>query len=223
MARNMGLDSMRIRHSLVLTSLLGLVVAAGCTTTSEGEPRPADTGAATSGPTSGASGDDDELPFAGAPEVDDPLDTSRYEQDPCASITAEQAQQDLNLPPAGRPMDNVALGVGCEWKNNDTRAYLHIVFVVDDPRGLSPEYEVNEKGGWDFFEELPEIEGYPAIARDRPDDRSRGYCTVVVGVADDMSFESTLQLRGSNIGKKDPCEMAAFAAGLALRTMKEGA
>lgn len=221
----MGPDSMRIKRSLVLTSLFGLVLVAGCTTASEGQPRPVDTTVApTSGSTSGSSGgEEDELPFAGAPKVDDPLETSRYEQNPCASITAEQAQQELNLPPTGQPMENVTLGVGCEWKNNDTRAYLHIVFVVDDPRGLSPDYAVNEDGGWDFFQELPEIEGYPAIARDRPDDRSRGYCTVAVGVADDMSFESTLQLRGSNIGEKDPCEMAAFAAGLAVQTMKEGA
>jgi hypothetical protein len=210
---------------LILIILLGLTLAAGCTTTSEGEPRPADpTSSASADPTSGSpGGDEEELPFAGAPKVNDPLDTSRYEEDPCRSITGEQAQQELNLPPTGEPMENVALGVGCEWKNTDTRAYLHIVFIVDDPRGLSPEYQVNDEGGWEFFEERPDIEGYPAVARDGVDDRARGRCTVVVGVADDMAFESTLQLRGSNIGKKDPCEMAAFAASLALQTMKQGA
>jgi hypothetical protein len=215
---------MRFRRSLILTSLLGLALAAGCTTASEGEPRPADpTRTASADPTTESSGgDEDELPFAGAPKVNDPLDTTRYEQDPCRSITGEQAQQELNLPPTGEPLENVALGVGCEWKNTDTRAYLHIVFIVDDPRGLSPEYEANEEGTWDFFEVLPDIEGYPVVARDRVDDRARGRCTVVVGVADDMAFESTLQLRGSNIGKKEPCEMAAFAAGLALQTMKQG-
>lgn len=213
---------MHIRRSLILTSLIGLTLAAGCTTTSHGEPRPVNSaGPATSESTSTPSRDD-ELPFAGAPRVNDPLDTSRYEHDPCKSVTADQAQNELNLPPTGVPLDNVALGKGCEWKNEETRAYLHIIFVVDDPRGLSPEYEVNDNGGWAFFKELPEIEGYPAIARDKPDDRDLGYCTVVVGVADDMSFESTLQLSGANVGHKDPCEMAAYAASLALQTMEQG-
>lgn len=210
---------------MIFAGLLGLVFAAGCTTNSEGTPRPVDSTDTTtnSGPTTDSpSNNGEELPFAGAPKVDNPLDTSRYEQDPCASLSADRAQQELNLPP-GKPMDNVALGVGCEWKNTDTRAYLHIVFVVGDPRGLSPDFEINQKGGWDFFKKLPDIEGYPAIARDQPDDRSRGFCTVAVGVADDMSFEAALQLRGSNVGKKDPCAMAALAAGLALQTMKEGA
>ena len=42
---------------------------------------------------------------------------------------------------------------------------------------------------------------------------------VVVGVADDMVFEAIAQLSERNVGQKDPCAMAAQAAGLALRTM----
>jgi len=212
---------MLIRHSLLLASLVGLGLLSACTTTSKGDPRPTDSAentAASSTPQTSDNGE--ELPFAGAPKVTDPLDTSRYEQDPCQSLTSDQAQS-LNLPPTGKINDKVALSNACEWFNPDTRGRVMVSFIVDDPRGLSPEYDVKNRGGWEFFEELPNIEGYPAIARNNPDDRDIGRCTVVVGVADDMAFAIDLKLSQVNIGVKDPCEVATDVAGLALQTMKE--
>jgi uncharacterized protein DUF3558 len=204
---------MPLRRPLLVVSLLGLALASACTTTSQGDPQPATTGASS---TSTTGNTEEELPFAGAPKVSDPLDTSRYEQDPCQALTADRAQS-LNLPPTGETMENVALGNGCEWKNPETRGVVNIVFIVDDPRGLSPEYEAKNQD----FKELPEIEGYPAITRDGADEF--GGCTIVVGAADDMAFESIVQLSQANIGKKDPCEVAVQVAGLALQTMKQGA
>lgn len=117
-------------------------------------------------------------------------------------------------------MEHVALGTGCEWKNPDTRGYAQIVFADDQQDGLSSEYQAHNDGKWEFFEELPEIEGYPAISRAGTDSRDVGNCNVIVGVADDLVFESIAQLSRANIGQKDPCEMAARVAALALRTMK---
>ena len=210
---------MVLPKSLLVASLLTVALASACTTMSEGEPQPTPTENTTSTSTPD-SGGDEELPFAGAPKVDNPLDTSRYEQDPCQSLTVEQTQS-LNLPATGEPLDDVALGIGCRWLNTETRGEVKISFLVDDPRGLSPEYEANNDGKWKFFKELPEIEGYPAIARSSSENtRDLGHCTVVVGVADDMVFMSTLQLSQANVGQKDPCEVAAQVAGMALQTMK---
>ena len=205
---------MLIRRSLVAAILLGFMSISACTTTSKGDPLPAES---TGAPTSG-SGED--LPFGGAPKVNDPLDTSRYEKDPCQSLTADQTQS-LNLPATGKIEDNVLLAVGCEWKNLTTRGYAQIEFVVEDPRGLSPDYRNRNK--FAYFEVLPDIQGYPAIARDAVDDRDNGYCIVLVGVADDMKFASNVQLSQANIEQKDPCEMATKVAGMALQTMKQGA
>jgi Protein of unknown function (DUF3558) len=215
---------MLIRRFLLLASLLGLGFVSACTTTSHGDPRSTNSPTETSsnpGPQPSDSGED-ELPFAGAPKVTNPLDTSRYEKDPCKSLTTAQAQS-LSLPPTGKINDKVALSSACEWINSDTRGRIMISFLVDDPRGLSPEYAAKNRGAWEFFEELPKIEGYPAIARNNPDDRDIGRCTVVVGVADDMVFAVDLQLSQVNVGIEDPCEVAADVAGLALQTMKQGA
>jgi uncharacterized protein DUF3558 len=214
---------MVIRRFLLTVSLLGLVFAAACTTTSQGEPHGVgSTGGEASTSAPHTSEGDEDLPFAGAPKVDTPLDTSSYEQDPCKSLSADQAEN-LSLPSAGRIDHDVVLGVGCDWVNKETGGEVEIVFVVGDPTGLSSEYDANKRGEWEFFEELPDIEGYPAIARGDPDDRDIGHCTVVVGVADDMAFETILRLSEVNVDRLKPCDVASEVAGMAVRTMKEGA
>jgi hypothetical protein len=120
-------------------------------------------------------------------------------------------------------MDNVALGTGCEWRNPETRGSVQIVFAAGSQDGLSSEYQAHNDGKWEYFEELPDIEGYPAVIRAGTDDRELGHCIVVVGVADDMVFESILQLSQANIGQKDPCAVATQVAGLVLQTIKKGA
>jgi|SRR6476469_1583354 len=209
---------MVFRRSFLAASIIGLVFVSACTTISPGESQPVTSTATNSSRSSGGNGE--ELPFAGAPKVDDPLDTSRYEQDPCRALTADQTES-LNLPRTGKTMENVALGVGCSWRNSDTWGEAEIVFIVGDPRGLSPEYESKTQGEFPDFEELPKIEEYPAITRKGPGEN--GDCTVVVGVADDMAFESNIQLSRDNIGKKEPCQVASQVAGLAIQTMKRGA
>lgn len=216
---------MLLRRSLLAVSLLGLALVSACTETSKGDPRAATTETTTSTSTPGTTGNDgdEELPYAGAPKVGNPLDTTRYEQDPCQSLTADQTQP-LNLPATGETMENVALGNGCTWFNEETQGEAQIVFSVSkSKKGLSSEYQAYQDGKWKIFEELPEIEGYPAIIRASSDTRDLGDCTVVVGVADDMVFESILQLSQANVGQKDPCEVAVQIAGLALQTMKAGA
>lgn len=213
---------MSVRRLLLTTSLLGFVFVSACTTTSHGEPRPATETSMSDSTSTPSESNDEDLPFAGAPKVDDPLDTSRFEKDPCQALTADQAES-LNLPAKGTLNDKVTLGIGCDWRNPETRGEVKINFIVDDPRGISPEYDAAEQGKWAYFDELPPIDGYPAIARDAVDDRDTGYCIVVVGVADDMAFESIVQLSGANVREKDPCDVAADVAGLALETMKAGA
>ncbi|HYQ67673.1 DUF3558 domain-containing protein [Actinophytocola sp.] len=214
---------MLIRRSLLLVSLLGLALATACTTMSPGEPRATGSaGGETSKSRHQTSEGGEDLPFAGAPKVENPLGTSSYEEDPCKSLSEDQAKY-LGLPSTGTIDHNVVLGVGCDWVNKETGGEVEIVFVVDDPTGLSSEYDANKRGEWKFFEELPDIEGYPAVARGDPDDRDIGHCTVVVGVADDMAFETILRLSDVNVGRLKPCDVASEVAGLALKTMKQGA
>ncbi len=120
-------------------------------------------------------------------------------------------------------MDNVTLGNGCAWYNKETGGEVNIVFAAGEQDGLSSEYQAHEDGKWEVFEKIPDIEGYPAVIRAGSDRRDLGNCLVVVGTADDMVFESIVQLSDANVGQKDPCDVAVQVAGLALQTMKNGA
>jgi hypothetical protein len=210
---------MRIRP---LTLLLGLTLLTGCTTTSEGTPRPTltnDTSAES--PSRSDEPDGEELPYAGAPKVNDPLETSRYQQDPCLGLTAAQTEE-LNVNSPGEPRDG-ALGNACTWGGrDDRRALVELASLDEYPFGLSAAYQANEDGKYDFFEVLPPIEGYPAVALGRVDDRQNGGCALAVGVSDEIAFGVTIRLSTANVAEKDPCETAAMVAGMALRTMKAG-
>jgi hypothetical protein len=211
---------MRKRRSALLATFLIVVVVAGCTTTSEGSPepvpttdRPAETTSANGGP------EDRELPYAGAPAVDNPLDTTRYQRDPCQALTAAQAQE-LNVRTPGEPYDD-SLGKSCHFAGkSDAQARVDVGFFDQYPFGLSATYQAHEDGKYDFFNPLPPIEGYPAVARAGTDDRDDGACAVEVGTSDEISFEIALRLSAANVGTLDPCDTAAMVAGMVLQTMK---
>lgn len=164
--------------------------------------------------------DPDELPSDGAPKVENPLDTSKFQQDPCQSLTATQSQG-LDLGSAGKPI-GMPLGNACNWRNEQTRNRAQIGFLDKDPRGLSSEYRAEKNGNLELFDELPPIEGFPAVVRGTIDDRDYGGCTVVVGASDEIAFEVIRQIPRSEIGQKEPCEAAAEVAAVALQTMKQG-
>lgn len=204
---------------------VAIVLVASCTTTTPGQATsspgdPPDTSTKTSTETtSDPPSNSDDLPTAGAPEVDEPLDTSKFQEDPCLSLTLEQSEGIFGFNGPGELSDG-ALGKSCDWRNRDTRSAGSISFLDKDPRGLSGEYEANEDGRWDVFEELPPIEGYPAVVRSVGDDRPNGICTVVVGASDEIAFQAWVRLSESNVGEKDPCDVAADIAGEAVKTMQ---
>ena len=207
----------------VVVGAFSMVVIAGCTTVSPGEPVRATTventttSESTAPPTTSS---DQELPFAGAPKVDNPLDATRFRQDPCQALTQNQAQS-LGLPASGAPRD-MPLGNACEWRKSGSTGSATVHFLDRNANGLSAEYQANEDGKYAYFNVLPLIEGYPAVATDIVDGRDGGRCTVVVGVSDKLAVEFPISLALDSIGNTDPCETAAKVAGLALQTMKQG-
>jgi len=206
------------------SSILGIfavVVVGGCTAASPGEPIPVTTGkTAPAGTESSSTDSGQKLPFAGAPKVSNPLDTNRFQQDPCRSLTSEQAQS-LDFPPDGESRDST-FGKACTWSNRGSGGRATVHFLDEDPRGLSAEYQAHDDGITALFEVLPPIEGYPAVVSNTIDGRPDGRCTVIVGVSDEIRFEVPLWLSQVNVGTKDPCDVAALVAGLALKTMKAG-
>jgi hypothetical protein len=135
-------------------------------------------------------------------------------------LTAPQLQA-LNVPAQGTRRD-VALGPECEWRNPDTNGSAIIHFSNENPRGLSGVYRAKNEGNYKYFTVLPEIDGHPAVAFDVVDGRDHGDCSVSVGLTDALIIDVSVQLSLANMGKKDPCEVTAQVAGMAVQTMKAG-
>jgi uncharacterized protein DUF3558 len=197
-----------------------VMLAAGCTTTSAGSPLPATGGEPEESSSSApSSSPDTELPFAGAPKVDEPLDTARFREDPCQALTATQAD-DLNVQFPGKP-DEGPLGKTCEFRGlSDSRALVDIRSLDKYPFGLSATYQADKDGKYEHFAALPPVEGYPIVAYGALDQRATGGCVVDIGTSDEFVFEVSLQLSTDNIGKKEPCKTAAMVAGKVVQTMK---
>jgi hypothetical protein len=148
------------------------------------------------------------------------LDTTKFQEDPCLSLTPEQSEVTFGLSPAGRPF-RATLGNGCEWKNDSSLGEAEISFLTENPRGLSAEYAVDKEGNWAYFDPMT-VGGYPAVARSLSDARPQGECAVVVGATDEVAFEVRVQQSQDNIGKGDPCETAADVASEAVKTIQAG-
>jgi hypothetical protein len=205
--------------------VLGATVAAlltGCTTTTAGQATPDPEGEPDTGTTTTESNEpnSDELPTDGAPKVEDPIDTSKFQENPCLSLTSEQSEDIFGLSASGRQFPG-ALGEACEWTNDATQGEAEVRFLDKNPRGLSAEYAAEKEDVWVFFEPLT-VEGQPAVFRGQVDQRPDGACTAVIGASDEVTFEVRVLVSRQNIGKSDPCEVAADVAGEAVKTMKAG-
>lgn len=217
---------MHIRSFKVLAALAAVTIVAGCTSASAGNPRPetgqgGGPGSSTAPSTGTTTAEADELPYAGAPSVNEPLDSEQFQQDPCRALTASQADA-LNLQFPGK-LDDGSLGNTCEFRvRTDRLALVEIASLDKNPFGVSAVYQAEEDGKLEVFEPLEPIDGYPVVAYGALDRRDKGACSVVLGVSDEIAFEIALQQSHRNIGKKDPCETAAMVAGKVLQTMKAG-
>ena len=207
---------------LLTAVLIGLVTTAGCTSTSAGDPSPAPSTARTTAPGTAEPPAEEppaNLPAEGAPRVEHPLDTTRYQQDPCQALTGEQATE-FAVVDQGTVREG-ELGLICEWRSpRDELGKLSISSLDGNRDGLTAAYRAHQAGKYELFEELPEIEGHPAVVYGQTNDRETGNCAVLVGTTDELAFEFAVQLSLANVGSVDPCDMAVQVAGVALRNMK---
>ena len=209
-------------NRIVRAALGGLAVSAllaGCSGSSGGNPvptgDPTSAGASSSTPSSGG----DDLPSNGAPKVQNPLNTTAFHQQPCRVLTADQLPQ-LNLEAPGE----AGKGVGapdCTWRNRSTGASLGVQFELANSRGLSTVYERRQT--FALWQEIPSIEGYPAVIAATRDTRKEiGDCEVLVGVSDSLEFSLQGVVSRAKRGQIDPCEPTQLAAKLMLQTLKKG-
>jgi hypothetical protein len=209
-----------VSSALVVT---GLVIA-GCSGSKvEGTP---------SGPTSGSSstGASAAQDLHGAPPVANPLDTTKFQQNPCASLTAAQLQQLRGSVDAATEPEphKQSFGPACFWRASDrgSATGLDVAFLTAGS-GLSSAYA--QKGDYAVFEKLPDIQGYPAVVAMSVDGRSTGHCSIQVGVTDQMVVSVQIGVSSvpgangqANQFYKEPCTPAQQVAEAVVATLRGG-
>jgi hypothetical protein len=193
-----------VSAGVAATALLAL---AACTT-----PVNSPTPLASSGPSSPTSSK------LTAPQVPNPLDASKFEQDPCNVLSQAQASQVANLTTSSKADGNVA--PICTWMDGDHNR-ITIGFVPGNG-GLTTSYK-NQDNKSGYFAVAPDIGGYPAAFLGPVDDRNDGGCLVAVGVTNDEVITVSADFRNSSPYYSDPCAMAVKAAEAAMATLKGGA
>jgi hypothetical protein len=155
-----------------------------------------------------------------APKVSNPLDVTKFEANPCGLLSDAQANQILTV-----TRTLVSPGATdspiCAWKDENGAAIA--LGMVGGNGGLGTMYRQHTASSPGYFEPVPDIEGYPALLASVADLRSKGSCTVSVGVRDDEVMVVNMDWAVQAPGQADPCQLAQKAAGLAVTTIKGGA
>lgn len=211
---------MRMRH--ILACGVAIVGLAGCTSPQIGAPVESSPRPETSTPTKKPTKSSDpvsDLPSHGAPKVKSPVETAKFQPDPCAIFTEDQLRE---YGVGAGKLDTDPLGKICTWETADSGSF-DLGWDVTTGRGLSGVYHQKQTGQFTFFEPLPDIEGLPAVAVGVVDTRSAGVCSISVGVSDTVSFLVSLEQSASKQGTRSPCDVAVTIAADAVKNMKAGA
>jgi hypothetical protein len=151
-----------------------------------------------------------------APQVSNPLDVTKFEQNPCGVLSQAQALQVANLTTTRVVADPT--GPICRWLDDNRNS---IAFSFARGAGLSDAYEYQDSQSG-YFKVAPNIAGYPAVFSGTTDDRSKGGCQIITGVKNDEVMTVFSSLGVSSPYYSDPCSLAQKAAGAAIATLKGG-
>ncbi|GAA4539784.1 DUF3558 domain-containing protein [Amycolatopsis samaneae] len=203
----------------------GALALSACSTTTPGSAQPSQAGETGGKPPSGAI---DDVPGPGVPKVAAPIDFTNYLTKPCESLHSNQVDELLGENATPKPDLKAGAGPTCVWRKGSSQAAVTVNFLTlvpigaTKPMGLTGYYNNREKD-FKFFEVLPSIDGYPAIAYGVKDERkTEGVCTVATGTSDRYAFNVAINLSPGNIATKDPCEYAKKVAGEVLANIKGG-
>lgn len=183
------------------------LLAAGCSTATTGSPAPAD-------PTVPASA----VNTSGAPRVTTPLDTTKYQPDPCAALTAAQLRAiGVDVPGTVErdPRGNV-----CHWAPAPDTNYafaFDLAFPPGEPSGLANAYQAAGPGG---LRRLPDVRGQPAVTE--PSQNTDGNCTIYLGASDSVEYAVSVLVGQGRPQYRNPCSVAQQIADAVTATMKSG-
>lgn len=167
------------------------------------------------------------------PQVANPLDATPFLKNPCALIDDQTLSQFGDFTEGEPDVDSnhaqKLIGPRCSWYMKEDYSRSAGV-VIDTPhqkyadpelRGLGGVYASKESGMIDFLQAV-EIAGhpdYPAVIAGDREEISRGRCVVYVGIANDLTINTSFD---DEQNPSQACPAAQKIASAALETLKQG-
>lgn len=189
-----------MRQPLLLLGLAtAAVLLAGCNSSTTGTPTPKT---------------DTSVTTVSAPKVAKPLNAASLTAAPCTSLTTAQLSQ-IGLPTVQHGDNASITGVAiCSWTDDTTINSIGISWQTGLGNGLSTIYsEKSQLGYW----QPTVVDGYPAVFADLGDLRSKGDCSISVGVSDQLSFISKYLSSPSTASQS--CQFAEQAAADVIKNL----
>jgi hypothetical protein len=204
-----------IRRIVVLLST-SLLTLAACTDRMDGTASPS---ISSPQPTPSSN---EAVPGPGVPKVDDPLDVSHFQQNPCDSLTPEQSKELLGADATTNPAVDDQAGPTCRWNIPAvSQAGVGVTYFKTTQLGLTGIYRSKDTI-YPFFQPLAPIDGYPTVAFGQLDERrTKGRCLLALGTSDTQQVDIAISLSEGNIGKKDPCTAAHDVAAKVLENLRK--
>jgi hypothetical protein len=197
--------------------LLALATLTACTNSTSGSAQPQSTAGAARNPPTRQSQSPDTANNYGAPKVATPLDTTKWQSNPCAALTPNQLAA-LGVTQQGKLTPDPTGGV-CDWSPQLDAHYglgFNAQFDPGEARGLANDYEFAQG----TLRRLPDIEGQPAVTQ--PAQNTDGSCTIYVGATDTVDYVTTVLISTGLPHYDDPCSVATQVAEDATVTMRAG-
>ncbi|MFC3453159.1 DUF3558 domain-containing protein [Amycolatopsis speibonae] len=160
------------------------------------------------------------LPRAGAPNIDNPLDTAAAEADPCGVVKSDQIQTFGGGTVGRSRVDDLSSGKVFTWVFADGLGTISAGMNTGERDGLSHLYALNAQGsGLTTFKPSEAIDGYPSVVF--ANGGERGYvCNLAVGVRNDLMYTIVATPGTGNPNRSDPCGMATKLGTLAIQQLK---
>lgn len=201
--------------TIALAAFLATGVIGGCGGQTPGNP--------TSTGDNRSTGTQDGLPNSGAPAVNSPVDTAKFESaGGICSALSKQALTNLGVNSPGKPRE-AGSGPQCGWTIADATSpgqlqEVDVVAATVGSTGLSATY--SRRSTFQVFEPVGEIDGLPAVIALKSDTRkSLGQCQIAIGVSNQRIFTVAA---GIVPGSGDSCAEAKRAAQYFAQTIKGG-
>lgn len=217
---------------MALTGLLACL--AGCSTVTIGSAQPGGSlhGSSGSGSSTGSGSGTDNSASAkpgpgnryGAPAVTQPLDVTKYIQNPCSALTTAQLHA-LHVTKAGT-LEHDSGGSSCSVDPKYDVVYtlsFNTHFDEGQPTGLANAYWAANGPDFtkDYLKRLPDIQGVPEVTE--PQQNTDGGCYIYLGATDQISYAAGVTVSSAAEPQyRTACSIAQQLAKDMTETMRSG-